>query len=242
MHPIIGHLGPFTIYSFGLMLAIAVLVCSTLLSQDAKAVGIPKEIIFDLVFWTILGGILGARLFFIGLNFPDFVADPKQVFMIQNGGLAWQGGLVLGSIAGIIFVRIKKLSLLTILDLSAPYLALGQGIGRIGCFLNGCCYGREWANGVYFPVHHSRLHPTQLYDTVMLVIIFFILKNVQKNTKISGAIFALYLILASAERFINEIFRADHVNIAIGLSIFQIVSVVIFIIGLIFWNRLHRRA
>ncbi len=231
MHPLIGHLGPFTLYSFGLMLALAVVVCSLFLSRDAKAFGISQEIIFDLVFWVILGGIIGARIFFILLNFSDFAANPKEIFMIANGGLAWQGGLVLGALSGLFFVRVKKLPLGLLIDLSAPYLALGQAIGRIGCFLNGCCYGKHASWGVYFPVHQSRLHPTQLYDTVMLTAIFFILKALQKKSLVRGEIFAAYLMLASIERFINEFFRADHVNTAVGLSIFQLVSLGVFIFG-----------
>lgn len=180
MYPTIGHIGPVTIYSFGLMLAIAVMVCSFLLSRDASKVGISQETIFDLVFWVILGGIVGARIFFILLNIPDFSTDPKQIIMIPNGGLAWQGGLVLGCLAGILYVRKKKLSLSMILDLAAPYLALGQAIGRIGCFLNGCCYGRPVAWGIYFPVHSNHLHPTQIYDVVMLLGVFFVLKYLQK--------------------------------------------------------------
>ena len=241
MHPIIGHIGPFVIYSFGLMLAAAVLVCSFLLSRDAKAAGIPQETIFDFVFWVILGGVIGARLFFIALNIRDFIADPKEIIMIQNGGLAWQGGLLFGWIAGVMFIRKKQLSLRMMADLSAPYLALGQAIGRIGCFLNGCCYGRVAAWGVYFPVHHARLHPTQIYDTVMLLVIFVILKKFKKASRIRGEVFSVYLILAAVERFINEFFRADHVNTPIGLSVFQIVSVIIFIAGVYLWRRLHRR-
>ncbi len=241
MYPTIGHIGPITIYSFGLMLAIAVIVCSFLMSRDARKVGISQETIFDLVFWVILGGIVGARIFFILLNLSDFVADPKQIIMIANGGLAWQGGLVLGCLAGVMYVRKKNLSLSMMVDLAAPYLALGQAIGRIGCFLNGCCYGRSVAWGIYFPVHGQHLHPTQLYDTGMLLGIFFILKYLQKSSTRRGEVFAAYLVLASVERFINEFFRADHTVAAMGLSIFQWVSVAVFLLGGYLWWRLHRQ-
>ena len=241
MYPTIGHIGPITIYSFGLMLAIAVILCSFLMSRDACKVGISQETIFDLVFWVILGGIVGARIFFILLNFSDFAADPKQIIMIANGGLAWQGGLVLGCLAGLIYARNKNLSLSMMVDLAAPYLALGQAIGRIGCFLNGCCYGRPVAWGIYFPVHGDHLHPTQLYDTVMLLGVFFVLKYLQRTSDRRGEIFSMYLMLASVERFINEFFRADHISTVMGLSIFQWVSVAVFILGGYLWWRLHRQ-
>jgi phosphatidylglycerol:prolipoprotein diacylglycerol transferase len=240
MHPVIGHLGPLTIYSFGLMLAIAVVVCSFLLSRDAKKFGISQEVIFDFAFWVILAGIVGSRLFFIFLNLGDFIADPRQIIMISNGGLAWQGGLIVGGLTGLLFIKTKKLSLRLMADLAAPYLALGQAIGRIGCFLNGCCYGREVSWGIYCPVHDAHLHPTQLYESAYLLIVFFILKYLQKNSVIRGEIFALYLIFAAVGRFTNEFFRADHVNTAVGLSVFQLVSLGVFLVGLYFWRRLRR--
>lgn len=242
MHPIVGHIGPLTIYSFGLMLALAVIVCSYFLSRDARAYGIAQDVIYDFVFWVILGGIVGSRIFFILLNISDFISNPREIIMISNGGLAWQGGLILGTLTAIVYIKRKGLSLRLMADLAAPYLALGQGIGRVGCFLNGCCYGKEVPWGIYFPVHHAHLYPTQIYDTGMLVAIFFILKHLQKKSLVRGEIFAGYLILASLERFINEFFRADHVNTSVGLSIFQLVSLVVFFIGLYLWRRLRRPA
>ena len=225
MLPIIAKIGPFTIYSYGLMLAVAVVVCSFLLSRDAgRKMGTKPELIYDLAFWVVLGGIIGARIFFIFLNLDMFIANPLEMIMIQNGGLAFQGGLILGCLTGIWFVKKHKLPLSKMLDLTAPYLALGQAIGRIGCFLNGCCYGKEVSWGIYCPVHDAKLHPTQLYESVGLVILFFILKNYNSTSKKPGEIFFIYLFGAALLRFVNEFFRADHVELAWGLSIFQCVA------------------
>jgi len=241
MLPIICQIGPATIYSYGLMLAMAVIVCTFLLTKDAKREGIGQEFILDLVFWTILGGILGARIFFVILNLSFFLENPFQIFMIQNGGLAFQGGLILGGIVGVGFVKKKKQSVTKLLDLSAPYLALGHGIGRIGCFLNGCCYGRHLDWGIFFPVHGDHLHPTQLYATIGLVVIYFVLKRAQKSSPYGGSIFILYLILASVLRFSIEFFRADHVEIFLGLSIFQLVCMVLFFGALYVHSRFKSR-
>jgi len=233
MHPIIGKIGPFTVFSYGVMLAVAVVVCAFLLSRDARRKGIASETIFDLVFWIMVSGLVGARIFYGLLNFEYFIKYPLDIVMIQQGGLAWQGGLISASVFTLIFLRQKKLTIPLILDLMAPYVALGQSIGRIGCFLNGCCYGKEVAWGIYFPVHHAHLHPTQLYSTIGLFLIFLILKAYQHRAKFAGEVFILYLILASMQRFFIEYLRGDHDILWLGLSIFQIVSIGIFISGIL---------
>ena len=221
MLPIICKIGPLTIHSYGLMLAISVLVCTFLLTKDARPYGITSEVVFDLVFWVVLAGIIGARIFYIFLNLNFFLQYPLEMMMVQNGGLAWQGGLILGSMVGVWYTKKNKLSLKNTLDLVAPYIALGESIGRIGCFLNGCCFGKEVSWGIYFPVHHARLHPTQLYTMAGLLSIFFILKKYQKISKIKGDVFVLYLFLASILRFLIEFVRADHYVTFLGLSIYQ---------------------
>lgn len=223
-----------TIYSFGLLLVVAVVVCSLMLAHDAAQKKIDADIIFDLVFWVMVGGVVGARLFYVLLNPTFFLEHPEEIIMIQNGGLAWQGGLILGFITGVMFVKKRKLSLSLMLDLAAPYLALGQAFGRIGCFLNGCCYGKEASWGIYFPVHQAHLHPTQLYDAGGLFIIFLILKRYQRFSEIQGLVFASYLILVSSLRFAVEFFRADHEVLIFGLSVYQYVCFGLLMFAFIF--------
>src|SRR5262249_22289912 len=134
MHPILFKIGPITIYSYGVMLAIAVLVCTYLLSKDAKRYQISKDTVYDLVFWCMLWGIIGARIFYVFIEWTYFRDNLLEIPMLQKGGLAWQGGFVGGSLAGLWFTRTRKLSLRPLLDWAAPYVALGQSIGRIGCF------------------------------------------------------------------------------------------------------------
>jgi len=214
------------------MLSIAVIAGTLTLAADARKRGVKTAVILDLVFWAVVGGILGARLLYIILNYSYFAANPDEVIKIQNGGLAWQGGLVVGFLATVWYIHSKKLSLPKILDLCAPYLALGQSIGRVGCYLNGCCYGKEVFWGVYFPIHNANLHPTQLYLTAGYLLIFIVLKNYHKTSAIPGLTFASYLILASTLRFIVEFFRADHSILMMGLSVYQIVSFLVFIFAI----------
>ncbi len=232
MFPKICTIGPFTVYSYGVMFALAVMICSFLIQRDARRRGMNGEALVDLTFWVIVSGIIGARIFYVFLNLEFFSTHPAEIMMVQNGGLAWQGGFFGGALAGYIFLRKKKLPLLKTLDLTAPYIALGESIGRIGCFLNGCCYGKEAAWGIYFPVHHAHLHPTQLYATASLLVVFFILKKFQDVSKIPGDVFAVYLVLAGLQRFVNEFFRGDHDVTVMGLSVFQWVSLCIISIGI----------
>jgi len=240
MYPVICKIGPLQVYSYGLMLALAVIVCTHWMSREARRLRLSAELIYDLVFWVVIGGILGGRIFYILLNWNFFLQHPAEIVMVQHGGLAWQGALMVGSLAGVVFIRRRKLALGPMLDLAAPYIALGQAIGRVGCFLNGCCYGREVSWGIYFPVHGARLHPTQLYSAVGLLLIFLILKKFRRLRKVPGQVLVLYLMLASVQRFCIEFWRADHEVIWAGLSIFQIMSIVLFLLGLIV-NRLLTR-
>lgn len=224
MFPVICTIGPLTVYSYGLMLALAAVVCTFLLQKEAKQIGAAPLLVADLSFWVIISGIIGGRLFFILLNLSYFRENPSEIIMLQRGGLAWQGALIAGSLAVFIFIKQKNMPLAKTLDFVAPYAALGQAIGRIGCFLNGCCYGREVWWGIFFPAHQARLHPTQLYDAVGLFFIFLFLKKYQNLVKRPGEVFILYLIMAAALRFFVEFFRADHTEIFWGLSIFQLVS------------------
>ena len=228
MHPIICHIGPLTIYSYGVMLAIAVIVCTYFLQKDARRLNLDAELIFDFVFWVVLSGIIGSRIFYVLLNLSEFRDTPLEILMIHHGGLAWQGGLIFGTVTGLIFLKRKNLPIAKTLDVSCPYAALGQSIGRIGCFLNGCCYGKPLAWGIYFPTHLAKLHPVQLYDSMGLLIVFSILKSYRRVSQKNGEVFILYLVLASVERFFIEFFRGDHKAIFWGLTLFQVISLFIF--------------
>lgn len=240
MHPILFQIGPLTIYSYGAMLAVAVVACSFLLSRDAAKTGLNREIVYDLVFWVVLGGIIGARVFYICISWEYFSHDLLEMLMINRGGLAWQGGFFGGALAGVWFARRCRLSLRALLDLCAPYIALGQSIGRVGCFLNGCCFGKPWDHGIFFPTHQARLYPTQLYETAGLFLIFVVLKIAGRRSHQPGMVFVLYLWLAAIERFIVEFYRADHDTLWLGLSLFQYIALVVFVIGIVIFVRFRK--
>ena len=213
------------------MFAAAVVVCTLLMAKDGRKVGLGADFIYDLMFWLVLSGVIGARLFFVFLNTEYFSSHPVEIIMLQRGGLAWQGGFIAAFIVLFVYAKRKKQSLLWLLDFVAPYVALGQSIGRIGCFLNGCCYGKHADWGIYCPVHADHLHPAQLYCSVGLFVVFFILKNYQQHRLITGQVFCVYLLLASALRFIVQFFRADAPPLVGGLTIFHLVSLGLFFLA-----------
>ena len=222
------------------MLALAVIICAFLLSRDAAKVGIAWDISYDFIFLVVLWGIVGARLFYILIMRDYFLSNPLEIVMINRGGLAWQGGLVGGVLAGVWFIKDRNLPLRLLLDISAPYIALGQSIGRVGCFLNGCCYGQPWDKGIFFPVHQAWLHPTQLYETAALLLIFFILKFMQGKFLRPGLLFCFYLWFSAIERFIVEFVRADHDLMWPGLSLTQYVSLAVFAAGIAVYIRVKK--
>ena len=228
MHPTICHIGPFTIYSYGLMLVAAFLVASYLCGQKARSINFNTNYLYNLLFFAFLLGILGARIFYVIEHSSYYIKRPMEILMLQYGGLSWFGGLILGSVFATIYLRLKKLNVLTVLDLIAPFLALGQAIGRIGCFLNGCCYGRYSELGIYFPVHDAVLIPTQLYASFFLVVIFITLRFIQDKPHRSGVVFFAYLLLYSIQRFFIETLRADNPRILFGLTLFQLLCIAAF--------------
>lgn len=233
MHPIICKIGPFTVYSYGLMLVLAFMVSSTLAKFQAKRQEhINPDLIFNLSFFVFISGIIGARLLYIIENINYYIKNPIEIIMLQHGGLSWFGGLIFGILFSIIYLNKKNLSLYKFLDLIVPFVALGQAIGRIGCLLNGCCFGKVSKFGLYFDVHKLVLIPTQMYSSLALIFIFVILRFLQNRPHREGEVFFIYLLLYSVKRFFIEFWRADHEAILFGLTLFQIISIVIFCFAL----------
>lgn len=231
MFPVIFSLGPISIYSYGTMVALAFIACLFLLKDEAKNKGLSYQTIVDLCFWILICGLVGARLFYVILNWDYFRSYPLEVFKLYHGGLVIYGGIIAGTLTGLVYLKRKRLDVGLTLDVIAPYIVLAQAIGRIGCLLNGCCFGYPSVCGLYFPVHSEILSPIQAYSSLANLSIFIILKSIGHRISTKGNIFIIYLMLYSTKRFIVEFFRADTPKNILGFSVFQILSVVIFIIA-----------
>ncbi|MEA3560307.1 MAG: prolipoprotein diacylglyceryl transferase [Candidatus Omnitrophota bacterium] len=244
MHPILFKIGPVSIYSYGVMVAVAVIIALYLARRQALKNNVNPEIILDLGIYALISGIIGARLLYILTNIRHYLIQPLEIVMLNHGGLVSYGGIIVGSLIGIFFLKKRNLPVLKITDMVIPYVALGQAIGRIGCFLNGCCYGRptnvSW--GVYFPGSSLTLHPTQAYFCLNALVIFLILRIIQEAKRFDGQVLIFYFIFYPFGRFFIEFFRGDTPRIIFGLfTLSQIISIIVFFAALAAYIKLLNR-
>jgi phosphatidylglycerol:prolipoprotein diacylglycerol transferase len=251
VHPILFHLGSFPVHSYGVMIALAFLAGLWTATRRARRENISGERIADIVLWLMVGGILGARAVYVTTYWREEFADQprSEIFMIQHGGLVYYGGLIGAIIAGAIFIRWKKLPFWKTADVLAPSIALGNVFGRIGCLLNGCCYGRAcsfpWA--IHFPADHATggapVHPTEIYDATLNFGVYLFLAWLFRRKKFDGQIFATYLLCYAVTRSFVEYFRGDYsgLHYHFGLTPAQWISVPIFVTGLALAAILSRR-
>ena len=235
MHPILFTIGSIKIYSYGVMLAIAFVVSLNLASTQCRFFNIKKDAFSTLVIILLVSGIVGARIVYVLSNLDFFIQYPLDVFMINRGGLVFYGGLILSPFFGIAYAKRVEISILDAADLIAPFIALGHSIGRIGCFLNGCCFGRPTDSifGMQFPFGDVRVYPTQLFSSAGLFCIFLVLFFVQKRRKFKGQIITLYFIMYGFFRFAIEFFRGDLASLFYGLSLTQIISIISIFAGIL---------
>lgn len=238
MKPILIQIGSIPIYSFGVMIVAAFFICCWIVRLELRRKGLDHQVKADsLVISILLGGLAGARGYYIVENFTEFLNAPFEIF--SGGGLVWYGGL-LGGIAALTYVVYRrKLNWLQTADILAPALALGYGIGRIGCLLAGDGdYGKPsnlpWAMAFPEGVVPTTIpvHPTPIYETLIMTVVFFLLWNLRKKITRDGIIFGLYLVLASVERFLIEFWRINPV-VVWNLTMAQILSLVLAAVGLI---------
>lgn len=238
MLPEICQIGPFTIYSYGLMLVSAFFICALLSARQARIERMDGEQIFNLLFFIFICGVIGSRVFYCLMNFSFYLVHPLEIIMLQHGGMAWFGGLIFGSGGAIWFIRKHKMDLLKVLDLIVPFIALGQAIGRIGCLLNGCCFGRESEFGLYFKTLNQVLIPTQLYSSLLLILIYIYLRFRQVRQHLPGEILCSYLFLYSLKRFFIEFLRNDSPRDFYGMTFFQILCLLVFLLSLAIFVKL----
>ena len=226
--------GPVTLHTYGMLVALGFLAALVVVMRGSRREGLPSEPVLDLAFVTVLAAIVGSRLLYVLFNLREYLAAPLRIFKVWEGGLIFHGGLLLASPVCFYFVRRANLPAWATADVFAPAIALGQAIGRIGCFAAGCCYGAPWEppfcvtftdKDALAPLNVP-LFPSQLFSFASGVVIFTILVAYRPRRRSPGQVFWLYLILASAARIAEDAFRGAEAKSAVlpWLSATQAIS------------------
>lgn len=211
MYPEIAHIGPFVLRSYGLLIAIGIIVGFLSIRKRAKKIGLSEDDILDLLLYLIIGGLIGAKLLYILTNgFFYFLSNPIEIIRHGGEGLSFIGIIIAGVLISYWFAKRKKVNYWALLDVLAIGTTLGYAIGRIGCFLNGCCVGLPTNSLIGFrfsPFDYPR-YPTQLFTSIGAFIIFFILLRIDSNKKFYGKTFSWALIFYGILTFFIEFLRA----------------------------------
>ena len=235
MYPLLFKIGDFAFHTYGLMLALGFILAMLLALKEARRLGLDPNLIMDLFFYLVIAALAGSRLFYVLTNWNEFRADPMDAIKFWRGGLVFYGGLIFAFLTGLWYVRRHHLDFRQLADLIAPSIALGQAMGRLGCFAAGCCYGAPstapWA--CTFTSKDSlaplgiALHPTQIYESAATFGIFVALLTMRKSKRFEGRLFWYYLLFYSVARFIIEFYREDPRGWAIPgvLSIAQAIGI-----------------
>jgi len=255
MHPILFNVGPFTVYTYGVLLAAAYLIGLKLAMMRARARQLDSTRILDLGVWIIISALVGAKLMLLAVDFDYFQANPRELLSLARSGGVFYGGLILAVLVATWYIRRHGLPLWTTYDVFAPGIALGHAIGRLGCLMAGCCYGVPtnvaWAITFTAPAAAANvgtplgvpLHPTQIYEAgAELAILAFLLITERRGRPFPGRTFWAYMLLYAISRFVIEFYRGDERGMIFGVSTSQFVSLVIgpLSIVMLFW--LARRA
>jgi phosphatidylglycerol:prolipoprotein diacylglycerol transferase len=268
MYPVIFELpnwfpflGGQPITSFGVFMLFSFLTGGYVIRAGLRRIGEDPEKAWDLVFMGVVGGIVGAKGYYILLNYPRLMSDPMGL-ILSRGGLVWYGGFMLATVLVIWEIKRQGLRVPLMADVIAPALALAYGVGRVGCFLVGDDWGRPTASvfGVRFPrgtpstsVQNIEqmfgmtvdpelieqygqivpVHPTQLYEVGLSTLIFFVLWPLREHGHRKGWLFMLWLALAGMERFLVEFLRAKDDRFFGVLTLAQMISLAIVAVGVV---------
>ena len=249
MDRVLFDFGIFQIKWYSFLIFLGVITASFLIIKESRKKDINTDTITDILFYGIIIGILGARLYYVLFNLSYYLSNPIEIIEIWNGGLAIHGGVIATFIFLLIYTKKKKINLLLLLDILVVGLIIAQAIGRWGNFFNGEAYGRvvslNFLKGLHLPkfiidgmyIGGKYREPTFLYESIFSLICFVVLLIVRKlkNTK-TGQICGIYFIWYGIERFIIETFRSDSLMLG-PLKIAQIVSIISIVLGIYLFTK-----
>lgn len=250
MHPILFPLGPIDIHTYGVLVAIGFIVGLWIAARRAPQEGIKPEQISDLGVWFILAGMGGGKLFHVLFFWNDFITGWRQEGLRSlREGFVFYGGFIAACVATIVYTRLKRLPLWKVGDVCAPSVALGHAFGRLGCFFNGCCYGKACALpwGVRFPAghitHNWPVHPTQIYEALGNIAIFAGLSAFYRHKRFDGQVWWLYVLSYGVLRFAVEFFRGDYETYYFGVfTLGHVIASVMILAAIVGWKLCRRFA
>jgi len=256
MHPELFHIGSFPIGWYGVLMALAFVAGLVNWTILGRREGRSYTDAADMLFWVMVAGIVGARVAYIFKEWDSFSSAPLTMIRIDKGGLAFYGGFIGGTLALAVFARVRGQKVLSLYDFAVTSLPLGHALGRIGCFMNGCCFGKlsdgalcvtypmhsyPWWRHVYngyltrFDVRSLSVYPVQLYEAAFNILLFVLLVWSYRRRKHDGSVAALYLMTYPLGRFVFEYLRGDHRLQFLGVSVGQVVSFLLFTVGAALW-------
>jgi phosphatidylglycerol:prolipoprotein diacylglycerol transferase len=252
MYPKLISIGSFYIPTYGVLVALGFLTGLWVTMRLAKRAGMNSENITNLAFYCAIAGVLGAKLFMFLFDLPDYIRDPSQIFTLETLQAAgvFHGGFIAAFVTAVFVLRHYKMNAFETMDVFAPGVAIGQAIGRLGCFAAGCCWGREcdlpW--GVRFrsdfaaPVPLNKiLHPVQLYESAANFLLFALLYRLCSKDHRPGQVIGLYLVLYSTIRFSVEFFRVHEQSLVGPFSLTQWISLGLLTLGAGILLHVYRR-
>jgi len=256
MYRTLFELGPLSVHTYGVMLAIAFWLGIELSARAARKYDIDETRIIDLGIVILISSVIGSRLLYVLTHLGDYETDRLGVFRVWEGGLVFYGGLIAGILFGILYLIRRKMPVLRVTDLVAPQIALGIALARVGCFLNGCCFGEAshlpWA--CKFPpdsqagwvMAGTAIHPTQIYSAIANFVLFVILRGMLSRSFRPGTVFGSFLVLYGGWRFFIDNLRhyEEHMRVGAmwgGLTLNQIASIAMIVVGLLLLLRVRQK-
>ncbi len=232
IHPIAFRLFGVNVYFYAICIVTGIVVALLLSYRSKEKFGIPFDFLFESLIPSISIGLIGARIYYIAFNWKNSHLSLTEVFDLRNGGLAIYGGLIAGMLVVLKKCKKAKINPFDFLDYVVPFIAIAQSIGRWGNFFNQEAYGTETTHlfrmGISTPEGYQEVHPTFLYESISTLLIFILLRILQKNRKFKGQIFYFYLFLYAGIRMVIEGIRVDSLMFQ-NFRVSQILSGAIFV-------------
>ncbi len=243
MHPEFITIGSRTIYWYGVMMALAFLAGIMLWRHLARCTKRPADFGSDLALWVLLPGVIGARILYVVANLPYYRSMPTEIWRIDHGGLIFYGGIIGGAIGAFWFAYRRKEPRIALLDFLVVAIPLGHMFGRIGCFLNGCCYGvpsPDSGFGIAMAGDPTPRVPVQLVEAFGNLLVFLVLYTMYRRHAPTGAVSAFYLLLYPGLRFGLEFLRGDDRLFYRGLTAAQWLSLTLIVCAVLLARHAYR--